>query len=256
MRNFRIIPCLLLKDRGLYKTVKFKSPNYIGDPINTLKLFNDKEVDEVVIFDIQASKMGQGPDFAIIEQLTSECFMPLCYGGGVRHLEDMKKLFFLGVEKISLGKVAFYSPNLIRQAAEVFGSQSIVVCVDVRRNLRGQPVVAPYGKKSSTRVLDYIHQAINMGAGEIIINDIDREGTYQGLDRALLQEIAQQVPIPVIASGGSRNLPDIVQTAIHSGIEAVAVGSLFVYHGGKNSVLINYPTRHEVNTIISSELKT
>lgn len=245
MRKFRVIPSLLLRNQGFYKTVKFKSPHYVGDPINTLKLFNDKEVDEILIFDIEASKINSSPQFELIEELASECFVPLCYGGGIRNIDDIKRLFFSGVEKISLGKIAFENPGLISEAAALFGSQSIVVCIDVKKNFLGQYVVSPHGIKSKLKIFDYVQRVADMGAGEIIINNIDRDGTYKGLDQELCQQISELVRIPTVFCGGVSSLENIVDTVSKTSIQAVAAGSLFVYYGKERSVLINYPTENE-----------
>jgi imidazole glycerol-phosphate synthase subunit HisF len=255
MRSFRIIPTLLLRGGGFYKTIRFDSPKYVGDSTNTLKLFNDKEVDEILIFDIEATKKKQGPRFELIEELASECFMPLCYGGGIRNLNDIEKLFYAGVEKVSLGYNAFHSPTLISQAAKIFGNQSIVVCADYRQDIWGRYKVAPHGKKTSTGLIEFLKQSVELGAGEIILNDVDRDGTYRGLNQSLIREAAESVQVPLIACGGAKSLSDIVSAAAGTGAQAVAAGSLFVYYGNEKSVLINYPTENEVMTLLTQEKK-
>lgn len=254
MRKFRLIPSLLLKGTGFYKTIKFDSPKYIGDSINTIKLFNDKEVDEILIFDIDASKNKRGPDFTLIEELGSECFVPLCYGGGVTTIKEVEKLFSIGVEKVSLGISAYKNPELVKEAAVIFGNQSIVVCADIAKNIWGKYVLAPHGKKTSTSALDYIKSMVDAGAGEIIINDVERDGTYQGFNQSLIADIAHQIQVPIIATGGAQSIHDLVKTAMTTKVQALAAGSLFVYYGDAHSVLINYPTEKEVDELIRQEM--
>lgn len=247
MYRSRVIPCLLLKDKGLYKTIKFKNPRYLGDPINTLKLFNDKEADEIVILDISASTSGKGPDFDYIKQLTKECFMPMCYGGGVNTIDQIEALYKLGVEKVALNSALFTNPKLITEAAKNFGSQSVVASIDVKKGIfGGYSVYAVAGTKDTKyNPVDYAKRAEELGAGEIFINCIDRDGMMNGYDYELIKKVTSAVNIPVVAVGGAGNLLDCVK-AVDSGASAAAAGSIFVYYGPLKAVLINYPTQEEL----------
>ncbi len=255
MYQNRIIPCLLLHDKGLVKTVKFKDPTYLGDPFNTLRLFNEKEVDELILLDIDATRYKREPDYGLIEDLASECFMPLCYGGGVTTLEQMKRIFASGVEKIALSAAAVTNSTLIKDAVRIFGSQSIVVVIDVKKSLLGQyHVYTDNGTKNTKlNVLEWVQEVIALGAGEIVINAIDRDGMMKGYDIPLIKEITGKVDIPVIALGGAGSIEDLREVIYHAGASAAAAGSLFVFSGVHKAVLINYPTREVIDTIIQRE---
>ena len=240
-----MIPCLLLQDRGLYKTVRFSDPTYVGDPINAVRVFNDKEVDELTLLDIAATKQGR-IQFDLIEDLAGECFMPLCYGGGIRTLEDAKRLFSLGIEKICLNTAAAEMPSLIAATADLYGSQSVVVSIDVRSGrFRGRSVVVRGG---STRldgpVVVHAKRAEELGAGEILLSSVDRDGTGAGYDLELLSEVASAVDVPVVANSGAGTLQHLAE-AFASGASAVAAGSLFVFQGPHRAVLISYPSQQE-----------
>lgn len=243
----RIIPCLLVQNSGLVKTVKFKNANYIGDPINAVKIFNDKEVDELVFLDIESSKKNTPINFNFLKKIAEECFMPLCYGGGIKSIDDIKKLFTIGFEKVSINSNAFYNPSLISEAAKIFGSQSIVVSVDVKKNLWGKYSVYIDGGKTNTKVnpIEYIKKMELLGAGEIFLNYINNDGKMEGYNLELINEVSNNVNIPVIACGGAGEMEDFVQ-AINNGASAVAAGSYFVYYGINKAVLINYPDRDEI----------
>jgi len=250
----RAIPCLLIKNGGLVKTKKFKNANYIGDPINAIKIFNEKEVDELMIVDIDVSSKGTDINYELIEDIASECFMPVCYGGGVNSIDQMKKLYSLGIEKVSLSSSALNNPQLVTDAAKTFGSQSVVVTIDVKKNFWGnQKVFFHNGKKNSkVDVLDFVVEMENRGAGEIVINSIDRDGMMNGYDLDLLKEIKSSTTIPVIALGGAGSLSDLSTVVNEIGISAAAAGSLFVYHGPLNAVLINYPSYEELRNIFKN----
>jgi cyclase len=241
MLTHRVIPCLLLQDGGLVKTQQFSSAKYVGDPINAVRIFNEKEVDELMILDIEASKVGRGPDFALIEQLASECFMPLCYGGGIRTLEDAQRLFRLGVEKVCVQTAAFRDSALIPSIATRYGEQAVVLSIDIRRrwlgaglhNHSGVPV--PKGPW-----LSVIQRMVASGVGEVLLNAVDRDGTLKGVDLDLISEVSQSVPVPVVAIGGVGSLSDI-KAAVGAGASAVAAGAFFVFHGPHRAVLITYP---------------
>ena len=244
MRRIRVIPVLLVQNGGLVKTVKFKKPTYLGDPLNAVKIFNDKEVDEIAVLDISATPNNKPPDLKFIAELAGECFMPLTYGGGITSLEEIKKLFNLGVEKVCINSAAIADRKLIADAASMFGSQSIMISIDVKLNLFGQHRV--YSRSGSNNTgYDPVKFAVEMeqsGAGELFVNSIDRDGTYTGYDTELIGKIAHAVKIPVIACGGASSVDDF-QMVIKKGASAVAAGSMFVFHGPHKAVLINFPSQ-------------
>lgn len=248
----RIIPCLLLRNKGLVKTIKFKDPKYVGDPINVIRIFNEKEVDELIFLDIEATTKSRLPPFAVIEEIASECFMPVCYGGGVNNIEDMRKIFNLGIEKISIGSYTIENPCFVKEAANIFGSQSIVVCIDVKKNIFGKyEVVINNGKKKTgLDPLSHALKMVEMGAGELLINSVDRDGTMAGYDFQLIKNIANNVNIPVIACGGAGNLNDIGDVINKAHASSGAAGSLFVFYGKHRAVLINFPTQEEINGVL------
>ena len=239
---------MLLKNEGLIKTVKFKQPKYVGDPINAVKIFNEKEVDELIFLDITATIENRRPPLGLISQIASECFMPFCYGGGISSVEDIAELFKLGVEKVSINTQAVVNPLLIREAAELFGSQSIVVSIDVKKNLFGKNRVFTHGGRKSTNrdPVDFAVQMEEAGAGEIFLNSIDRDGTMQGYDLELIKQIAASVGIPVIACGGAGRLDDFADAIKKAGASAVSAGSFFVFQGSHRAVLITYPPVNEL----------
>ncbi len=249
----RAIPCLLLHKKGLVKTVRFKTPRYIGDPLNAIRIFNEKEVDELMLLDIDATVEGREPDYALIEDIASECFMPLCYGGGVRTIEQMKRIYALGVEKISLGSAAAEAPEIVARAAKVFGSQSVTVTMDVKKFMFGGHRVTT---RNATRKSRYTPVAFAklmeaQGAGELVVNAVDRDGMMAGYDLELLREIADAVSIPVIALGGAGKLEDLKAAVTAAGVSAAAAGSLFVYYGPLKGVLINYPPYEALRELFS-----
>lgn len=247
MYRSRIIPCLLLKDFGLYKTVQFKKPRYLGDPMNTLSLFNGKEVDEIVVLDISATISGKEPNFEYIRRITGECFMPMCYGGGVTNLKQVEALFKLGVEKVSFNTSLHEKPELISEAAKNFGSQSIIASIDVKKGLFGSYHVNTHSgtKNIKTDPVEYAKRAVDLGAGEIMLTSIDHEGMMNGYDYELIKKVSSAVNIPVVSNGGAGNLGDCVK-AINAGASAAAAASIFVYYGPLNAVLISYPTQAEM----------
>jgi len=252
MLQTRIIPCLLLHKGGLVKTVGFKKPNYIGDPLNAVQIFNKKEVDELIVIDIDATIENRGPDYKLIENIASECFMPLCYGGGVKNIEQMRRLYSLGIEKLSLSSVVLENDELLSQAADIFGRQSVVVTMDVkctwpRKRYR---VVSHRGKKKySVEVLEFARSVARKGAGELVIHSVDHDGKMTGYDQRLVKMISNEIDIPVIALGGAGSLGDMKEVVIESGACAAAAGSLFVYSGIHNAVLINYPSPEDLSDL-------
>jgi cyclase len=244
----RVIPCLSLKGLGLVKTVQFKNPKYIGDPRNAVKIFNEKEVDEIVILDITATLEKKLIQFSLIGEIVSEAFVPIGYGGGVKTLEDAQKLISQGVEKIIICSYALESPSFIRQLSSVLGSQSTVVCIDVKKNFWGKYEVCSHsGTKSfKTNPVDFAQEMEKQGAGEIIINSIDKDGTMTGYDINLIRLITEKVNIPVVALGGAGNVSHLKEAINNGGASAVAAGSCFIYHGKHKAVLINFPKRKEI----------
>lgn len=250
MLTHRLIPCLLLSKGGLVKTMRFAKPKYVGDPINAVKIFNEKEVDELMVLDIEASKEGRGPDFALIEELAGECFMPLCYGGGIRSAEDARTLFKLGVEKVALQSAALRDPSIIREIADRAGEQAVVVSADIKRNWLGKrSLFSASGAATGNRDWrDFVKDAVAAGAGEVLINAVDRDGTMQGIDADLIREASALTGVPTIAIGGVGSLADI-KAATDAGASAVAAGAYFVLHGPHRAVLITYPRAAELRAL-------
>lgn len=242
MISKRVIPCLLLKEDGLVKGKKFKDHRYVGDPINTVKLFNDKEVDELVFLDITASLESREPNFQLIEDIASEAFMPLAYGGGVSKIEHIEKLFKLGVEKVVINSAFVDNYQFIEKAASLAGSQSIVGSIDVKKSLFGK--YSTYSRagthKYSNDPVEVAKQLERSGVGEIMLTSIDNEGTRKGLDLKLIKEVANAVSVPVIANGGVGELQHLVD-AVNAGASAIGAGAFFVFHGKHDAVLITYP---------------
>lgn len=255
MRRIRVIPILLLKGGGLYKTIRFKKPNYIGDPINAVKIYNEKEVDELVILDIEATRLKKKPDFNHIRDIVSEAFMPLGYGGGIHTVDDIKRIIDCGIEKVIINTAAYQNTKIIEQGSKIFGSQSIVVAVDVKKDWLNREFA--YVNNGKTRIhytiSDYIRKIQEYGAGEIVLTSIDREGTFSGYDTSVLKEVSDHCQIPIVANGGASNVEDFLD-AVNAGASAVAAGSRFVYMGKKKGILINYPTQTELHEKLYSQL--
>lgn len=249
----RAIPCLLLQGEGLVKTIRFKDPRYVGDPINAVKLFNDLQADELIILDIAAARERREPDFDRIADIASEAFMPLGYGGGVRTVAHARRLFTLGIEKIVVTSAAAEDPGLVAQLAHDFGSQSIVGGIDVTRDWRRQPRVMANGGATRTGhdVVAYARQLDASGAGEILLMSIDRDGTREGYDLALIKEVSAAVSVPVVACGGAGSLEHLAE-AVQAGAAAAAAGSLFVYTGARQAVLINYPSTAQLAALFAT----
>lgn len=248
MNKTRVIPILLLRGKGLVKTVKFKDPKYIGDPINSVRIFNEKEVDELVFLDITATPEGRGPDFELLADIAGEAFMPMAYGGGITSLDQVQRIFAMGFEKVVIDTAAYWAPQLIRDAVAIYGSQSIVGCVDVRRTLLGRYELHSHAGKTrqSIGLLEHVSALELLGVGEIIVNSVDRDGTQSGYDLKLLLQVSSAVSVPVVACGGASGLDDFVAAVEQGGASAVAAGSLFVFVGPHRAVLINYPDRAEL----------
>lgn len=240
-----------MSNGALVKTVRFKDIVYVGDPVNAVRIFNQKEVDELILLDIHATSQQRGIDFETIEKVVSECFMPICYGGGVRNLEDMRRLFALGVEKVSLGAAAFEVPGLVSAAAAEFGSQAVVVTLDVKRQLLGKHTVRLRNGADDTKMsaLDAAREFERQGAGEILLYSIDRDGTWSGFDLKLLHEVSHGVDIPLVVTGGAGEFLHLREAVLQGGASAVAIGSMAVFQGKDLGVLIKFPARQQQDDI-------
>ena len=253
----RITPCLLVHEGGLVKTVSFKNPKYVGDPINAVKIFNEKEADELIVLDIDATVNGAEPDYRLIANLAAECRMPLCYGGGVRSAEQAKKIIGLGVEKVAISSAAIANPGLISQIANEIGRQSVVVVLDVKRRLFscGYDVLTHNGKNNSKKaMIDLAKKAELLGAGELVVNSIDNDGQMKGYDLDVARQIRQAINIPITVLGGAGSLEDIGRLIQSCGIIGASAGSLFVFKGAYKAVLINYPNGVQRDELIRSSL--
>lgn len=246
------MPCLLLKNNRLVKTVQFKNPDYIGDPVNAIKIYNEKEVDELIFLDITATVEHRSPPFENIKNITNECFMPVTYGGGISKIEDMRKVFHSGIEKIAINSCSISNPEFVKLAAKEFGNQSIIVSIDVKKDLFGGFRVYSHSGTKKTN-LDPIQHAINMeqcGAGEILLTSINHEGMMNGYDIELIYRVCESINIPLIAHGGAGSVEHFKQ-AVEAGASAVAAGSMVVYQGKNKGVLINFPSPAELKKIVS-----
>src|ERR1700735_2133488 len=245
MSKVRIIPVLLLKDGGLYKTIRFGKDNYVGDPINTVKIFNEKETDELVLLDYHASLDKRGPDFPKIAEIAGEAFMPMAYGGGIANLEQARKVFDGGFEKVVLNSVLFNNLSIVGEIGNIYGAQSVVASIDVKKNLFGkQKVYSVSGtRKTDLDPVEWAKTLEAAGAGEIFLNSVDRDGTWEGYDIPLIRAVSGAVKIPVIACGGARSMAGLEKAVREGGASAVAAGSLFVYQRKGMGVLVNFPTQ-------------
>lgn len=252
--RYRIIPCLLLEGKSLVKTVKFKNPQYIGDPINTVRIFNQMEADELILLDIGATKRGTQPQFELIEDIASECFMPICYGGGIRDIESMQRIYRAGVEKIAINTYALEHPEFIKIASEIFGSQSLILSIDVKKNLFGKYEIYYQGHNTFYKkdLYNYILEAEKFGVGEILLTSVDRDGTWDGYDLSLIKSVSEKISVPLIAAGGAGKLTDFYDATVKAGASAVAAGSMFVYQGKNLGVLINYPSVKELTYLFDN----
>lgn len=254
MQFIRVIPVLLLSKGLVYKTVKFKRPKYIGEAINAVKIFNEKESDELILMDIGATKERNEPNISSLKEIVSEAFMPIGYGGGISSLHQIENLFKIGIEKVIINSALYTKPNLVNEASKIFGSQSVVVSVDVKKNFWGTYV--PYSisgtKKQRNNINELLISIQDQGAGEIIINSIDKDGTMEGYELELIANSAELLSIPIVALGGAKNIEDF-EMAIKNGASAVAAGSMFVFQGPHKAVLISYINSDELNKLIKSK---
>ena len=251
MLQTRVIPCLLLKGDVLVKTVNFKRASYIGDPVNTARIFNELEVDEITLLDISVTNNNKSPDFKILSELANECFMPLAYGGGINNFEDAKKIFQIGIEKIIINSAAFSNPFLITELAEHFGSQSVVISIDVKKNMFGKYQVYSNSGKKRQKVdpVVWAKEVERLGAGEILLTAIHQEGTWKGFDIIILEKISNAVNIPVVANGGASSIDDIGKAVKQGSASAVSLGSMVVYQNKGMGVLVNFPDKNKLNKI-------
>lgn len=252
MLRTRVIPTLLVSDGGLVKGSRFKNHKYVGDPINAVKIFNEKEVDELVFLDISVTQNDREPDFDLLADIASEAFMPFGYGGGVRSLEQIEKLFSLGIEKVIINSEAFFNPQLITAAVDVAGSQSVVVSMDVKKTFfGGYEVYVCNGKKRTKHdPVTYAKKMQSLGVGELILCSIDREGTAKGYDLDLINAVSSAVDIPVVALGGAGNLQDFSDVVNNTPVSAVSAGDMFVFHGKHKAVLISYPKYSDLEVLL------
>ena len=250
----RIIPSLLIQDNGLVKTVNFKNPKYVGDPINAVKIFNEKAVDELAVFDIDATVLGKEPNYSLIERLASQSMMPLCYGGGVKTVEQAQRIFSLGIEKIALSSAVLQNPKLITEIADRVGAQSVIVVLDVKKKLLGGYEVYTHNSKKATGInpFQFVEEAQKLGAGEIVINSIDKDGVMKGYDLDLIAKVREKITLPMTVLGGAGSLEDIEKVIDNHGVIGVAAGSLFVFKGPYKAVLINYPDKAEKKNLFAT----
>lgn len=252
MLRFRLIPCLLVSDDALVKTIKFKNGKYVGDPLNAVRIFNEKEVDELIILDIDATAYGRSPDMAAIKHWAAECRMPLCYGGGVSTVEQIQEIISLGVEKVAINSSALSNPGLIKSASASVGSQSVVVIIDYKKRgfSKKYDVYTQNGtQRHKHDLLSWALEVEKQGAGEIVLNSIERDGTMTGYDTDVIRLIKKNISIPVTALGGAGSLSDVKGLVNEFGTIGAAAGSIFVFKGKYNAVLINYPSQVDKNKI-------
>ena len=248
----RVIPCLLWKNGRLIKTRKFRNPVYVGDAINAIKIFNEKEVDELMIMDVEAGSKGREPDYQMIREVASECFMPLGYGGGIRNHGQISKILSLGVEKILLQTAAVEDEDFVKEAVRMMGSSTIVAVIDYKINFWGKNKVMSHGASHGTSwsPIDFAKHMEQLGVGEIILQSVDRDGTMEGYDNELIREVVKHVSIPVVCAGGAGQFSHIEEVLREAGPSGVAAGSMFVFQGRHRAVLINYPTEKVNNLTI------
>ncbi|MGI9214232.1 MAG: HisA/HisF-related TIM barrel protein [Gammaproteobacteria bacterium] len=250
----RIIPILLLKDGGLYKTFQFKDPKYIGDPINTINIFNEKKVDELIVLDISREAKNKGPNFELLADIANEAFFPIAYGGGIENLEQATRIMELGFYKLSFCSAIYQNPLLVEKCVKTFGAQSVVGCLDVKVNSSGE--ISIYinngNDKINWKIEKYISFIKQLNIGELILNDIQKDGTFDGYNFDLLIEVNKKIQIPMVASGGAKSYADIASLFSKVNISAAA-GALFVYYGPYNAVLISYPSQEEKLKILNAK---
>ncbi|MDP1801688.1 MAG: AglZ/HisF2 family acetamidino modification protein [Bacteroidota bacterium] len=241
----RYIPCLLLKDNGLVKTVNFKNPKYVGDPINTVRIFNEKEVDELIFLDIEATPKNREPNYKLLAEIANECFMPLAYGGGIKTFEQAQKIYNIGIEKVAINSFLHKDLNLVTQISEVYGAQAVIGVIDVKKNFFGknQIVSNSANDKHKYTIEEWVKRLEKAGVGEILITSVDNEGTWNGLDVELIKQVTSISKVPVIAHGGAGNIDHLVAGIKQGGANAIAMGSMVVYQKKDFGVLVNFPDK-------------
>lgn len=252
----RIIPCLLVHESGLVKSVQFKNYKYIGDPINAVRIFNEKQSDELMLIDIDATVNKNEPNYKLIQNIASECRMPLCYGGGIKNVEQAQNIFSLGVEKIALSSILIEKPKLITEIASKVGSQSVVAVLDIKKKMFGGYELYTHNGRKSTGInpIEFVKKIEELGAGEIVINSIDQDGMMNGYDLKLVEQVRNSTSLPLTVLGGAGSMTDIGNLIQNYGIIGAAAGSLFVFKGVYKAVLINYPSTNEKDNIINNNL--
>lgn len=253
MTSARIIPVLLLSDDSLVKTIRFKKPMYIGDPVNVISIFNNFEVDEIVLLDIHATQKNKPPAFAALKRVANECMIPLAYGGGIRSVEDAAMIFKIGVEKIILNTTLMTQPQVVQEIVRRFGAQSVIASLDAKPQWMGNNynVYIKRGTKCVSRnIIETAKYVEALGVGEIFLQAIHKDGTFAGFDLALVKMVTNAVTIPVIACGGAQNRDNLAAPIMHCQVSAVAAGSLFIYQNEERGVLINFPTRNEIKSLL------
>ncbi len=252
MLRTRVIPCLLLKNESLVKTVKFKKYNYIGDPVNTVRIFNELEVDELMFLDIFASKENRDINFKILQDIANECFMPLSYGGNIKSLSDVKKILQIGFEKVVINSNSFNNLQLIKEISDYFGVQSIVCSIDVKNTFWGnQSIYSHHGRKNQKLdIVQWAKKLESAGAGELLVTSIDKEGSWDGYDIKLIKSITDNVQIPVIANGGCGKIEHLCEVVKNANASACAIGSMVVYQKKDMGVLVNFPDRTKLENIL------
>ncbi|MNJ82788.1 Imidazole glycerol phosphate synthase subunit HisF [compost metagenome] len=253
----RVIPVLLLQNEGLVKTLQFKEPKYVGDPLNAVRIFNEKEVDELIFLNISASSESQPIPYEFLKEIAEECFMPLAYGGGIKTLEDIRSVLKIGIEKVIINSLLYQDLHVVKEAVHEFGSSTIVTSLDVKKNFFGKYELHLHNGKTNTKKnpVVFAQELEKIGVGEIMIQSIDRDGTMKGYDLELISEISASVGIPVIACGGASTIHDFDQAINQAGASAVAAGSMFVFHGKHRAVLISYPDQKELKRIFDQNTR-
>lgn len=250
MKLFRVIPVLLIDGEGLVKTEKFRRPRYLGDPVNAVTIFNEKRVDELVVADIVATGESRTPNFELLEDLASQAFMPLAYGGGIRSMDDIERLFAIGFDKVMLNSVNFESLDLLRSASARYGAQSIMCVLDVTVDFFGRQSILANRKRHRTDPVEWAQTLVDAGAGELLVTSVDREGCFDGYDIDLISKISSAVAVPVIANGGAGSIEHFKEVRDQGGATAAAAGSFFVFHGKRRAVLITYPDYRELEQVL------
>jgi cyclase len=252
MIRTRIIPALLLRNESLVKTVRFGKFAYVGDPCNTVRIFNELEVDELLFLDITASREGRGPNLKVLADVANECFMPLCYGGGINSIHHVREIFDIGFEKVAINTQASANPSLIGEIASHYGSQAVIASIDVKRGFFGRMTVRTLAGRRDTKrdPVEWAKEMERIGAGEILLTSIDREGTWEGFDLELVSRVTAAVSIPVIAHGGAGTLDHVAAAVVQAKASAVALGSLVVFQKRGMGVLVNYPDKQQINAVL------